>query len=311
VYVQGNQVVSPPDIPAGGTCPNAISPYGIAFARGESGDGWIFVTDAVCKPDLYRYDIAAGEWSTHTVSDDSSKPGTPRGLAADRTHLWVSSSHQQPSFTYPLDNRVIQFDLAGMTRVGSYAVPEGPEQTKCESPIGVGIDFKNRIWAVCFGSQVAARLDPATSEWVRTSLASRNPSTNVWNVPVNPYTYSDFIGYSLNVLAEASGKVRYVVEGCSDLPTRWEGVTIDGIANEGASSITYRVHSADTREGLEAAPWLGPFAVLSTDFKALGAQQPRGRFLEIEITLTSLDGNTAPVVSQVHAVVACEEMGAQ
>jgi len=52
--------------------------------------------------------------------------------------------------------RIVQYDLATMGFVATHTMPTGL------GPVGVGVSFDGSVWAICQGSNSAARLEPAT-----------------------------------------------------------------------------------------------------------------------------------------------------
>ncbi len=247
---------------------------------------------------VYRYDHDnGGVWTQVAVPGG----GTGRGVAADRTHLWVAVSHDSPDFKGTQGNRIEQFDLATLKYVATHRMPHG------RYPVGVGVSFDGSIWAINQGhggasdpfagsnDGIATRLDPAIADgqdghWIE------------WPVGRGPYTYSDFIGFGLNTFADPKGFYRFIVEGCLGQNTNWRGVQIDAETPKG-TSVKIRVRSAGTKDALAAAEWHGPF-----DPPAALTDVPSGAILEVEVVLATDDQSVAPRVFGVEIIKECENV---
>jgi streptogramin lyase len=259
----------------GGQC---AVPYGITV----DGAGDVFMANQ-CNPGLWRYRHASSEWTPITVAGG----GTARGVAADESSLWVALSHTLDGFAGSEGFRVLRYNLADLSFVSDHAIPTG------RGPIGVGVSFDGSIWAICQNNSIAARLDPITGTW------TEHP------VGLNPYTYSDFIGFGLNVFAEPRGHYRFVVEGCDGGTNVWRGASYRS-ETPGGTAVTLFARTADTRAGLAAEPWVGPFEGSPTNFENPPGPLARRRFLEVEVRLTTMDRTVAPRVFSVDVAHVCE-----
>ena len=268
-----------PPVPDSG-CPTAeLQAYGVTV----DGDGRVYVASSNCDPPLLRYDPTAMTWQTTVIPGG----GTPRGLAADEMHLWLGVSHDGIRFTSALANRVIQYRLSDMSYVATWNIPTGT------GPVGVGVSFDGSVWAICQGTNSAARLDPATGTWIE------------HGVGLTPYTYSDFIGFGLNVFAEPRGRHRWIVEGCERGNVRWQGARI-AAEIPAMTEVTLWARSADTIAGLDAETWIGPFSGTPIDFAMPPGPVPTGRYLQLELRLATDDRRIAPRVLSVDVASSCE-----
>lgn len=256
-------------------------PYGITV----DGAGDVFMANQ-CNPSLWRYRHSSGEW-TGIDAGGAAFTGTPRGVAADETFLWTALSHDGDAFAGSVSNRVRQYRLADLSFVAEHIIPSGRQ------PIGIGVSFDNSIWAICRTNNIAARLDPATGVWTE------------HQVGLHPYTYSDFIGFGLNVFAEPRGRYNFVLEGCPSGTNLWQGARYTADIPAG-TSVTVWARSADTRDGLMAEEWIGPFEGNPADFTMAPGPVPSRQFLQVELRLSTTDRMAAPRVFDIEVAGICE-----
>jgi streptogramin lyase len=265
-------------VPASSCATGSLQSYGIT----TDGDGKIYVASSNCEPGLLRYDPAAMVWDTYSIPGG----GTPRGVAADETHLWVGISHNSIGFGGGWANRVEQYRLSDMTHVMSWSIPDG------RGPVGVGVSFDGSIWAVNQGSNSASRLDPATGTWIE------HP------VGLTPYTYSDFIGYGLNVFADPRGRYRFPVEGCESGETRWQALSYRAEV-PAMTRVEIWARTSDTRDGLAAETWVGPFTENPANLLEAPGPLPARRWLEVELRLFTDDRSVAPRIFDLDLGMSC------
>jgi DNA-binding beta-propeller fold protein YncE len=268
-------VANLPDL--GGNC---ATPYGVTV----DGAGDVFLANQ-CDPSIWRYRPSSGEW-TAVDGGGAAFEGTPRGVATDETFLWVAISHAGDGFGIGAANRVRQYRLSDLSLVTEHTIPGSV-------PIGIGVSFDGSIWAINQGSNSASRLDPVSGVW------TDHP------VGLSPYTYSDFIGFGLNVFAEPNGHYSFVVEGCSNGANHWTGARYTAEIPPG-TSVTVFARVADTREGLAALPWIGPFTANPLNFDEAPGPLPRGRFIEVDLRLATMDRTTAPRIFGIDVAGVCE-----
>lgn len=267
-------VAALPDL--GGTC--AI-PYGITV----DGAGDVFIANQ-CDPSVWRYRPSTGEWTPVDAAAPFS--GTPRGVAADETHLWVALSHDGDGFGGSVTNRIRQYLLSDLSFVAEHRSPGS-------APIGIGVSFDGSIWAINQSSSSAARFEPTTGAW------TEHP------VGVGPYTYSDFIGFGLNVFAEPRGHYSFIVEGCDSGVQIWRGARY--VAEVPPSTeVTLFARTADTVDALAAEAWVGPFTGNPASFLEAPGPLPNRRYLQVDIRLSTTDRTTAPRVLGIDVAGVCE-----
>lgn len=246
-----------------------VGSYGLSLD--EAGRVW--VGGNPCEA-AFRYDPGAGEWLTVDITGQ----GWPRGIvAAGDGTVWVAHSTLDGETV----GRLTKVDSETGDVLVRYELPTGLDA------IGVDLDREGNVWTVNRRTSNVSKLDPGTDRFQE------------FDVGRGPYTYSDFTGHSLR-LQFPRGAWRGVAEACGGEPASWLELRWEGDVPAGAS-ITTRARSAATREGLEAAPWAGPWDATPADLSAL---EPGG-FLEIELTLESDDGAFAPTLTSVGATFDC------
>jgi len=255
-----------------------IGTYGVTV----DGRGHVFVANSDSEPNLLRYDIATDTWEQYTIPGG----GSPRGVAADETSLWVGLSHNIAGFGGGWSSRIVQYDLATMGFVATHTMPTGL------GPVGVGVSFDGSVWAICQGSNSAARLEPATGTWIEHAVG------------LTPYTYSDFIGFGLNTFAEPRGRYRFIEEGCPGERNQWLGARFRAETPPG-TRVEIWVRSADSIAALELETWIGPFAMSPANLTAAPGPVPERRYLQVEIRLSTDDRRSAPRVFSVDVAGLC------
>jgi hypothetical protein len=269
--------------PVVGSCgAGSMYPYGVTV----DGEGHVYVAMSSCER-IYRYTVATDTWDTYAMPGG----GTPRGVAADETSVWIGVSHNGPNFSGGLAGRMLQYRVADMAFVRQWDLPTG------RGPVGVGVSFDGSVWAIAQGTNSAARLDPMTGAWIE------------HGVGLTPYTYSDFIGFGLNTFAQPRGHYQFTSEGCgADSTTRWLGARLRVEVPSGTSVEVY-AHSADDPSTFGTVPWIGPFPVTaddpSVDFTAAPGPVPDGRYIEIDVRLRTDDRRVAPRVFSVEVARSC------
>jgi hypothetical protein len=267
---------------------NAPTPGGCnpdTYGISADGSGHLYIAITNCSPSLFRYTIATDTWDTYDLPGG----GSPRGVAADETSLWIGLSHNAINFEGGLAQRILQFRLSDMSFVRSWTLPTGL------GTVGVGVSFDGSVWAIAQGSNLAARLDPVAGTWIE------HP------VGLTPYTYSDFIGFGLNTFAQPRGHHRFVSEGCEGTETtRWQGLRLR-VERPAGTRVEVWARSADTRAALEPLPWVGPFAVDGAGLVNLVASPGpfEGRFIEIDLRLSTDDRRVAPRIFSVDSARTC------
>ena len=262
--------------------PFALGAYGVAYYLSMDGtQEYIFVADWDNRR-LLRYNINANNWTFVAT------PGGIRGLAADiNGNVWAAAWTNSAG---SCNRNFWRFDtnLAGFTQ---YLSPSA----SCY--MGVGVTFDNAIWGIAGGGSRAARLAPSRTSWIET------PS-----IFVSPYTYSDFIGYGLNVFANPRGHHQFTVMGdTSCARNRWTNVTWNATRPVG-TSVNIFVRVANTAALLSAQPWIGPFATSPANLAAAPGPVPTGPFIEIDVRMETADRRVTPRVTNVNATGVCDPL---
>ena len=265
-----------PQLPGGG----CAVPYGMTV----DGAGDVFMANQ-CDPSIWRYRPSTMEWTAVDTGAEAFS-GTPRGVAADETNLWVALSHGGDEFGGGETNRIRQYRLADLSLIQEHTIPG-------MQPIGIGVSFDNSVWAICRSSNNAARLDPAAGTW------TSHP------VGVQPYTYSDFIGFGLNVFAEPRGRYAFVVEGCSNGNSVWTGASYVAEVPPN-TTVTVWARTSDDRAALSALPYVGPFTGNPADFTMAPGPLAPGQFIEVELRLATEDRMAAPRIFSIDVAGTCE-----
>ncbi|AKF11227.1 kelch-like 5 protein [Sandaracinus amylolyticus] len=267
-------------VPDAGFPPN-LQAYGITV----DADGRIYIASSASDPPILRYDPATMTWESATLP----LGGTPRGVAADEMYLWVGISHESQAFTGALSDRVEQLRLSDLSHVATHRIPTGRQ------PVGVGVSFDGSVWAICQGTNSASRLDPMTGAWIE------------HGVGLHPYTYSDFIGFGLNVFAEPRGRYRFRQTGCEAGEfgsQRWLGARVNAEI-PASTEVTLWVRVGNTPEEVEAATFIGPFPAPIANFAGPPGPIPQGRIIEVEIRLVTMDRRVAPRVMSIELAGEC------
>jgi DNA-binding beta-propeller fold protein YncE len=190
-----------------------------------------------------------------------------RGVAVDgEGFIYVAAS---------ASNRLAKFDPASGTFLWSVET--------CTTPIGVGIANDGNIWTMCFSSNQAQQYTP---DGVR---------LNSLPVGRQPYSYSDMTGFQLRNFTAPRGLWRQNfqcrpedrVADCIFDEVTWRAVTPPG------TNVSVRA-----RTSLDRATWSDwtiPSSTPPLDTSGL----PSGRWLQVEVIMTTAANEVTPVVSNV------------
>lgn len=231
---------------------------------------------------VWRYQPSTGTW-TKAGGDD---PGSPKGVAVDREHLWVALSKDGGGQA----QTVLQYKLDDLSFVESHPIG-------CSEPVGVGISANGYIWAVCYG--------PANQPGHASFFDGVNWVTQP--VGLNPYTYSDFTGFGLNSIAE-DGKYRFTAQGCTGPSerTQWEGLVIDQGTITPETPVSVRVRSASSEAALKDESFTDPIPVAEIGQVIPFAEpKPGGLVLQIEILLSTNNPDVVPKIKSLQFVRNC------
>jgi streptogramin lyase len=198
--------------------------------------------------------------------------GQSRGVAVDQQgNIWVAEWSNRSVSKYAPDG----------THLGQYALGTG-----ANGPLGMAVDFDNNIWAIAYSSGHASKFDFDGNHLATFSVGSA------------PYTYSDMTGYQLRTVTLKHGTWTVDFDSGYD-NAQWDSVTWGG-SLAADDQIRIRARSAATEGALAGAVW-SPYH--DTDFNqpspwtaSLQGEIPRGRWVQIEVTLTTQD-DVSPVFS--------------
>jgi hypothetical protein len=164
---------------------------------------------------------------------------------------------------------------------------------------GWAVDFDGYAWSVEFAGTRAFVVDPDTLE-----------VTTVTPPLVGAYTYSDMTGFQLVNATNPVGTYPHVFDSCPEGDVRWVGLSWDAVVPE-ETSLTFRVRTADDLVALASAPLLdlgtsppaeGPLSIEDA-FDAAGVVP--ARLLEVQVTLASLDRESAPILDTLRVTRSC------
>lgn len=236
---------------------------------------------------IFRYNVNNNTWFVRDLGTLGIS-GTPRGVAASETDLWVATYTNGTGWGGGCSNRFARLTIPDLNSGSSYPIPGAT----CH--LGIGVGFDNAVWSVAAGTQNAVRLAPDRASHIRTPALF-----------VSPYTYSDFIGFGLNVFANPRGNYRFTIDSECDAH-RWSQLTWTNAIPAG-TSVEYYVRSSGTVAGLATLPWIGPFTGASpANLQVAPGPVPPGRYLEIDVRMATDDRTVTPRVYDVQATGMCD-----
>lgn len=258
------------------------SGYGMTYYINADGSREYFFTALWGSSRVARYDVLANSWIT------AESPGNPRGMAADINGNVYAAGWDRSRYGGGAQRTLWRWDtnLAGFSE--AWAAPSA------SSFMGVGVTFDNAVWLIGAGGSRGARLAADRASWLE--------SPQVFS---GPYTYSDFIGYGLNVFANPRGHYSFVTDAGPDCDQRWETVEWNATTPVG-TTVEVWVRSSPTSAGLAAQPWIGPFRTTPANLRAAPGPVPNGRFLEMDIRMETTDRRLTPRVYSAGATGYCD-----
>ncbi|MBO6934708.1 MAG: hypothetical protein JJ863_07030 [Deltaproteobacteria bacterium] len=215
-----------------------------------------------------RYDPAAPSGS-RWVSVSQGTPGWLHGIAAD-ANGFIWGALQQSG--------IVRIDADDPnTRL---IVPGTPGPTNK----GMAIDAEGKIWCIT-QNNYAVVITPGMA------IDANTVETNVAASMRGNYTYSDMTGLQLRLATNPRGFYRHIFEACPDggVPS-WTDVVFDASVPPG-TTLSFRVKTADTRDGLALAEWVAVGSVpppadrFSIGDALMAAGITPQRFLMLEIAL--------------------------
>jgi hypothetical protein len=172
--------------------------------------------------------------------------------------------------------------------------------TRARSPKGMAVDMDGKVWAININHNTATVVTPGST------LDLMAVNLDAVGALVTPYTYSDMTGQQYRLASNPRGYYRRVVEGCNpaefDGGTQWMGLSWEAQVFPD-TTLLFRVRTAETRVGLEAATWVGVARVPSDTSPAnvgaalVGAGVTGARFLEVEAQLEAARTSATVVVT--------------
>lgn len=184
--------------------------------------------------------------------------GATRGIAVDgQGNVWVANSSS---------NNVSKFRASDGAYLGTYPVGNGP--------IGVAIDNDGNIWAVNQGSSNATKLSP------------EGQNIGSFNVGSGPYTYSDMTGFQLRNFTVRQGRWTVVFD-CGYTQCQFDNVVW---LSDTPADTQILLSARSSTDRTNWSPQVGPFNV-----SPAALTLPRGRYLELEVELTTTNNDLTPV----------------
>ncbi len=221
-----------------------------------------------------RYDPGTGQWNWITGMGNC-----PRGMAGS-TDGWMYTGLGCSG------SQIARIHIDSL-QVENLGISPGT------TPIGVALDSKGFVWAVCYSSSSAAKWDPKTKQLVG-------------NYPVgsSPYTYSDMTGYALHNFTAPQGKYSHVFGGWEEIRVKWKAIYVEADYPDENAYIKLEVRTALTEDQLENTPWEGMYGPYPPEFFPLDLTQvPNmdGKLLQVRVWLFSKDKLSTPVVKSIQA----------
>jgi sugar lactone lactonase YvrE len=184
-------------------------------------------------------------------------------------------------------------------------IPAAQFQVSSHGPTGISIDADGKIWAGCWYSSTAVRINPNAGPrvvvdgvtnhvgWVDmvVQLGDGSWHTSPYNQAAKPYNYSDMTGFNVRVvnpgLQPLAGYWK-VVEDSGNAGQLWNKVSWTAALTNGCS-VEVHVRAADERTDLGSAV----FVPVTNDvfFPAV-----RGRYIEVRVGMTRDDASKEPVL---------------
>jgi hypothetical protein len=169
----------------------------------------------------------------------------------------------------------------------------------------VSVDSAGKIWATCFDSSVAVRIDPDEGDAVANGGVTNHVGAvdmvvdlgdgcghqSPYDKPATPYNYSDMTGFNNRIVNPAQQPLKgywVVVDDSGNAGQLWNKVLWTAALTNGCSLEVY-VRAADERA------WLGSevFVAVAND---VAFPPIRGRYIEVRLGLTRDDPAKQPVV---------------
>ena len=295
------------------------APYGLVLDKG--GNVWIMGLESG-GPSLTKIDVRGGDKLTTYSAANGKAPPCGYGITADaRGLIYAASSNCIARFNPMIENweqftnpagsshRGIAVDMKnqvwvadtgiGMHHIDASAPPPAAGGastmvfrktiTSAGSNVGAAIDFDNKPWVIS-QTNVATKIDPTTYAMTTAVTGS------------GPYTYSDMTGYQLRNASRA-GIFRHTFAGCGQATTTWTTLNFTIDAPTG-SKVAIRYRGAPTVADLTSAPWV--VVTEKSPVKINLPPTPPASFLQVEVSMTSIDTRITPILSGLSAAYTCK-----
>lgn len=278
------------------------SVYGLAVDP----DGFLWVAAREGGAAVLRVDPARGEVDLALTSAEIGDM-LPYGIAADGAGgIWFGS----------YSTSIFRVDA----KTGAF----GPKHLTGGQTRGVAVDDDGAVWTADSLHDLAIRVDAETGE-ILTEVqvgsgpvgVSVDPEGNIWTANIfgdsltrltpegdiigdypvgnDPYTYSDMTGAAFRVFRVLTGRfTAHFDTGVAG--ARWQELLLEG-AFDAPATVTVRARAAEQDTALDAAAWSE--VVLQGPTGPLGVT---GRWLELEVTLTSEQSGQHVYVERLHAM---------
>lgn len=270
--------------------PFGVGGYGMTYYVNADGSQEYFFCADSDSGRVLRYNVLANNWTWIWTPNR----GAPRGMAADTNgNVYAAGWTTGPGWGGGYNPWLWRWD----TNLANFQQWRAPTASGF---MGVGVTFDNAVWVIGAGGNRGARISPDRTSWVETQA-----------VLSGPYTYSDFIGYGLNVFANPRGHYSFVTDaGDACVSTqRWDTITWDAVIPAG-TTVELWVRVADTTAGLATATWFGPWRSAArpatANVQMAPGPVPSGRYLELDIRMETTDRRLTPRVYSASASGFCD-----
>ena len=248
--------------------------YGITV----DGQGRVVIGSYRCYG-MFRYTPETDTWEWHAVPE-----GTPRGVVVDANGYIYTA----------LSCLTVDCWVSGQARHIARISPDFKSHTVVDlgpgigHPVGVALDHAGRLWSAGRTTDSVARLD--ITKW--------GPNAPVTIFPTNgsdPYTYSDMTGFQLLMYTSPEGTWSKVIDSGAAVVT-WKSLAWTGKETPGVTDLAVRVRSSFAPSALPLAAWSAWVTDSPMDLTGLPEQ---GRYLEVQVKLSSTQGGKTPVLEKV------------
>ena len=231
------------------------NPYG--FALNADGDVWVTFMGPT-PSSVMRYRTADGWVPLEEPSADFFD--SMRGIAIDEDgYAWAVATEKAEVWlldpaTFPAPGSILEV-------LPTTNDPGGRPTATCS---GTAIDFDGNVWAVCMGEGGSGASSPG---WVTKYTVDRSGGRPVVEpgshperlqmvqVGLNPYTYSDMLGYHLRRFTTREGWYRQRFEACPGYSVSWNRIAWEAFVPEG-TRVVIRGRTGDTLDELDVAAWV-------------------------------------------------------